>query len=617
MTVTPFPQREGVRFVDDLLGYMTLSEKLGQLDLARPADDPGLSSAISSGEVGGILGGRNARRLQGFAVEHSRLGIPLLIVSEDDAPQSPWALAASWDEDTAYAAGRSRAHAARRACGNMMNAPRLDLTGLPETAAACDLAGCEAHLMAKLGQAFAAGSRSIGDHAQGGVAAVPTIAPGASPASAARCAAELALTRGLIGLDTYERTGGGIGGLSQTLQLSECRRLLVLVKQVFATTTTATMGEAAQRAIASDLLSLAEIEQAVRGVLLAKHRLGLFRDPYGKGCAVQGGTASSASDVALRSMVLLRNEGGLLPLSAVSDRVLVVGALDGSGAACSEALRRSGVDFLAAPGLALRTQGESWANLNRNDQLALALTRDAAERADFVLLVLEERHFQKRGADDWQTPTPAVTALIQALSRTSARLVALLTTREPVELGETDRHFAAVLQCWQPVPGFEEALADILSGRRGPEGRMPITVGHFPAGHGLGLGDCVISNYRLEAGDDSVAATARVRNSGAFAMKETVQVYVRGDEGQLRLAGFTRVTLEPDEDVPIRIDLSAAALGEVDHSGRFRVSPGRREILIGKSVSRLLPAEITITDVLARAITTGRAIPIRAAVGSG
>lgn len=610
MSVTPFPPRERMRFVDDLLGYMTLAEKLGQLSLDRSAGDPAIEPAITSGQVGGIVGTANARRLQGLAVEHSRLGIPLLIAEDLDSRQSPWALAASWDESVAFSAGRAEGYAARERGANMLVGPRLALTAGADGVAGAGLAGSEPHLLARLGAAFADGAAT----APAEVCAALSVSPGVLPDAAAACAAELARDPAVIGLDIE----AGVASASLRPQfpgvlLAECRRITALLGEVLRTTTSPDLLAAAERAIAAERLTMAEIDQAVRGVLSTKHRLKLFRRPYASHVvgALPGDDMPGFDEVARRSMVLLRNEGGLLPLSAVSDRVLVVGSLDGAGAVCAEALQRSGVSFMAAPGLAMRQDGDSWELPGTQDRLALALTRDAAERADFALLVLESRHFRRRDQDSWALPTPVTMTMVQALARTSARLVALVTTAEPVDLGEADRHFAAVLQCWEPTRGFEEALSAILSGRASPEGRMPVTVGHFPFGHGLGLGECVVSEYRLQPGEDHVLASARVRNAGAFPMTETIQVYARNADDELRLAAFERVELAPETEATVRFRLGAAALGTIGASGRYEVAAGPREVLLGKNMARLLHSEISLTPAHARAIATGLPIALK------
>lgn len=618
--IMPFaPERE--RFVADLIAYMTLEEKLGQLDLMHSAEDPGLEAAIAGGRVGGVSGPLDlpggAHRLQALATGRSRLGIPLLLIAAP-APHpalSPWALAASWDAELAGAVGAAAAETALRGGANCMAAPLLALDPAPQQSGPAHIASSEPWLAARLAAAFGEGAwnatngggKGAGDG--GGGALAITTCTGADSAAAQRIALAAPCPHQPAAIDCPALEGeiarrAGFDGI----MLAECRRITSLLAKQFARTSTRTVLEAAERAIADGRMSEQAIDEAVHGVLAVKHALGLFRDPDRRIAepAARTGREAGEADRTRRTMVLLRNEAGLLPLAPVSDRLLVVGALDGAGGECAQALNRAGIGFSAAPGLAIRAHGEDWATPVVGDHFALALTRDAARRSDFVLLALDQRHFERASGGIWQTPTPAALALVQAVSGAGSRVAAIVATAEPVDLGDADQHFAAVLQCWAPGAGFAEALGDILSGRHGPQGRMPVAAGRFPFGHGLGFGECVFSAYTLGFAGDHVAAAARVRNAGSFAARETVQIYVRGDAGDLRLAAFDHVTAAPGEDVPVRFELGLAALGVEGTGGRLEIAPGRHEILLGKSMARLLSAEVELSPAQARAITTGR-----------
>lgn len=254
------------------------------------------------------------------------------------------------------------------------------------------------------------------------------------------------------------------------------------------------------------------------------------------------------------------------------------------------------------PGLAQRRPEESWAAPIVGDHFALSLTIDAARRADFALVVLEDRHFARSNQTDWRRPTVAALAMLHGLSLGGSRLIAIIATPDPVDLGEADQYFAAVLHCWQPTAGFEEALSDVLSGRFSPQGRMPVSAGRYLHGHGLGFGDIVLSNYALAPDGDRIVGSVRARNSGSFAARETVQFYCRGAEGNLRLIAFEHVTLAPGAETRLSVEFGLEMLGTPAVSGRLEVQPGRHNILAGKSASRLLPATVEITPTLARGI---------------
>lgn len=609
-----YQEHERERFVSDLLGYMTLQEKLGQIDLFHPVGDPALEQAVAAGLVGGVLGATQPMRLQTLATDRSRLGIPLLLAGADPCcVLSPWALAAGWDEDLAHAAGAAAARDAIAAGYNCMQAPR---TG-PNTGggrSTVHIASQDPYLSARLAAAFARGANGVRDDRRDAVLAIPACDP---PPLAGGDAWSLDIlgAGGVAALDclALDDTSARRGGFSGIL-VSECQRIADAVARQFRVTSAPTTLEAAERLLAQGAVSEHELDAAVRGVLTAKHALGLFRDPQRVLVPQLPDTQYGRDDHRVRStFVLLRNEAGLLPLSPVSDRVLVVGATDGAGSLCADALGRAGIAHSLAPGLAQRRPTESWDHPIAGDHFALSLTSDAARRADFVLVALDERHFTRGFGNEWRQPTAAITTMIDGLATAGKRLIAIVATTEPVDLADIDRHFAAVLQCWDPRTGTEEALSDVLSGRFSPQGRMPANAGRFLAGHGLGFGESVISGLVLKRTERQFEASVKVRNLGSFAMRETIQAYTRSDEGRLRLVGFAHVMLEPGDEASVALELRAEAIGVVTEDGRLDMRPGPLEILVGKNASRLLSAIIEITPAMTRAMMRRDPGPLRLA----
>ncbi len=598
-----YQEHERERFVSDLLGYMTLQEKLGQIDLFHPVGDPALEQAVAAGLVGGVLGATQPMRLQTLATDRSRLGIPLLLAGSDPCcVLSPWALAAGWDEDLAHAAGAAAARDAIAAGYNCMQAPR---TG-PNTGggrSTVHIASQDPYLSARLAAAFARGANGVRDDRRDAVLAIPACDP-LSLAGGDAWSLDILGAGGVAALDclALDDTSARRAGFSGIL-VSECQRIADAVARQFRVTSAPTTLEAAERLLAQGAVGEHELDAAVRGVLTAKHALGLFREPQRVLVPQLPDAQYGRDDHRVRStFVLLRNEAGLLPLSPVSDRVLVVGAIDGAGSLCADALGRGGIAHSLAPGLAQRRQTESWDHPIAGDHFALSLTSDAARRADFVLVALDERHFTASLCSEWQRPTAAITTMIDGLATAGKRLIAIVATTEPVDLADIDRHFAAVLQCWDPRTGTEEALSDVLSGRFSPQGRMPASAGRFLAGHGLGFGESVISGLVLKRTERQFEASVKVRNLGSFAMRETIQAYTRSDEGRLRLVGFAHVMLEPGDEASVAVELRAEAVGVVTEDGRQDMRPGPLEIMVGKSAGRLLGANIEITPAMTRAM---------------
>ncbi|MDK9696789.1 MAG: glycoside hydrolase family 3 C-terminal domain-containing protein [Siculibacillus sp.] len=263
--------------------------------------------------------------------------------------------------------------------------------------------------------------------------------------------------------------------------------------------------EGLKPALERGLIAMDDIDAAVRRVLAAKERLGLFDDPYGRG-SVAGGAArplaarrAAARDAAVVSMVLAKNDG-LLPLAksggpialighasvkddealgswfALGDMNPITGLADGIRAAFPDR------DVIVERGCDLALDGPS----PESDDADIARAVEAAKKAEVVLLAIGE---------------PALLTG-EAASRTRIRLTgrqeelarAVLATGKPVvlllgcgrPLTETWLYDAvgAVLITWYLGSEAGAAIGDVVSGARSPSGRLPVSwprhVGQIP-----------------------------------------------------------------------------------------------------------------------------------------
>lgn len=569
-THAAFPD-ETARFVADVIALMTREEKFGQLDLFRAADDPDLERLIAAGHLGGVAYGAATQadpgHLQALATASGR-GIPLLLSGPGQpSAQSPWAIGASWDAQLARDIGAQAAAATRAAGFNTLAGPRIASSG---TAEGADIAASDPTLAAELASAWITGATS---HA--GMLALAVCDTG--DVGVQSVATRLAAIGPHIGIDCPafgHRRAQQLGFAG--IVLRECAAIRALALQ------------AGDGAINDDRL-----DAAVRGILAAKHAAGLFR-PRQHEATEPLREAIPPAHVAQCTMVLLRNEAGLLPLSPVSDRVLVVGPADGAGRGCVDALARAGVGRLAAPGLAMRQSHESWADPHAGDPFALALTRDAARRADFAFVVLDHRHFAPGAANTWPRLTKAASAMLCALSPVGTRLVAILATPTPVDLGEADGCFAGIVHSWDHRPGWDEALGDLLSGRCGPTARLPASAGRYAFGQGLSFGESLFGGLAITTAHDRITITLTVRNAGNFAAYERVQIYRREKSGDPSLITHGEVALKPGHSHTVTFDIDSTLAMEWE--------AGRYELLVGKDRHRVLNAMVDIDPSLARAL---------------
>lgn len=205
--------------------------------------------------------------------------------------------------------------------------------------------------------------------------------------------------------------------------------------------------------------------------------------------------------------------------------------------------------------------------------------------------------------------------LLAALEATGKPVVVVLQSGSAVALGEEGRRAAAVVEAWYGGEAGGRAIADVLTGRTNPSGRLPVTFyasndqlppfadyamadrtyryfrgrPEYPFGHGL--------SYTRFAYDPAQVATpvvragagqevrVRVRNVGAVAGDEVVQLYVEtpslaGAPGR-SLKGFERIHLRPGEAKLVRFRLTPRELAFADESGAMRVRPAPYRLWVG------------------------------------
>jgi len=349
-----------------------------------------------------------------------------------------------------------------------------------------------------------------------------------------------------------------------------------------------------------------------------------------------------AVEAARRSVVLLRNARGTLPLGRHSGRVAVIGdfAADpryqGAGSSLVnptrvdvplDALRDSGLEIVGyEQGFARRDGGRgAWDSPSsvRRRRRAVRL----AERADVVLLFLGlDESAEAEGVDRTHLRLARnQIALTRELTALGVPVVVVLAGGAPVELPFAE-HVDAIVHGYLGGQGGGQAIADVLTGRADPAGRLAETyplryadvpssatfgrteatsehresiyVGYryadkvglpvrYPFGHGLSY--TTFEHSDLVADRTSVQVT--VANTGDRSGTETVQVYVEAPdaaEGEFRarrqLAGFAQVTLAPGESASVSVDLAEHAFDAYDTvTHRWRTLPGDYTVQVGAS----------------------------------
>jgi beta-glucosidase len=275
-------------------------------------------------------------------------------------------------------------------------------------------------------------------------------------------------------------------------------------------------------AVKTGKVTLQQIEEADRRILAMKFRLGLFDHPYIDEARAKQVLADPAHRVEARraaqhSMVLLRNEGGLLPLKkGAYSKIAVIGPLANSKintigswafqedlpetVTVFEGLQNklgSQAQLTYAEGAQISRKFPSffdaifhvkkeapWSEEEARSQMAKAVSLAAS--SDLTILVLGEAQNMSGEAasrDSLELPGKEE-QLLEAVSATGKPVVLVMLNGRPLDLRFASEHVAAILEAWYPGTQGGNAVADILYGDAVPAGKLPIAwprnVGQVP-----------------------------------------------------------------------------------------------------------------------------------------
>jgi beta-glucosidase len=700
--------------IETLIGEMTLAEKLGQLTMTAssyavtgPIIAGDSTDSIKDGTLGNLLnmvGADHVFEMQKLAVEGSRLGIPLLIGLDIIHGHRtlfpvPLAEAALFDPEAWALTAREAAMEGAADGLAMTFAPMLDVSRDPrwgrsvegfgedpwlgarmaeakirgfqgaDLSAADSLAACAKHFCAygpvNAGREYAAvdiSERSLHEvHLPSFAAAIAsgaaTVMPSFTDLAGVPMTANIALLRGWLreehGFDgvivsDYNAIGELINhGIAADLVEAATLALKAGVDMDM-------MSDAYRRglptALDRGLVTMAEIDTAVRRVLILKERLGLFDDPYRRGAKAEDPAAIAnrrqvSRSIGARAIVMLKNEKDSLPLGSQIRRLAVIGPLADApaemGGAWGAAQRVedhvsviAGIcralpeaEILHACGVAI--QGE--------DKTGIRRALDLCTKSDVILLCVgEAASMSGEAASRANLELPGqqrafAEAVFEHAKALGTRVIVVLFSGRPLIVPWLFEKADAVLAAWFLGSEAGNAIADVVTGLVSPSGRTPVTWARalgqipiffgerpsgrpfnpqdhftskyldvpneplFPFGHGLTYGRFALSNLRVTPDLVTESATIEVRvdvvNEGARAAQETVFLFTRDlvasvTRPLLELKGFGKIGLRPGETGTVTLHLPAAQLRFPGLELKPVFEPGEVEILVGPCADR-------------------------------
>jgi beta-glucosidase len=386
------------------------------------------------------------------------------------------------------------------------------------------------------------------------------------------------------------------------------------------------------------------IDDAVTRILKKKLQLGLFEDPYRysntqreKETVMKQEFLDAARDISRKSIVLLKNEGQLLPLKKDIRRLAVIGPLADNqkemiGSWSAQGDWKKSVSILQGIKSAVSSSTQvlyaKGSNINDDSTQGFAQAIAVARQADVVILAVgEEAGMSGEASSRAYLDIPGVQdRLIEEIFKTGKPIIVILSNGRPVTIPWIDKNIPAVLETWFLGTQAGNAIADVLFGDYNPSGKLPVTfprsVGQvpifysmkntgrpmdeknkytskyldesndplYPFGFGLSYttfsyGDINLSSREIED-KDSLTITCEVKNTGKFAGEEVVQLYIRDLVGSVtrpvkELKGFEKIYLKPGESRKISFKLTVSDLSFYKKDMTFGTEPGKFVIFIG------------------------------------
>lgn len=402
------------------------------------------------------------------------------------------------------------------------------------------------------------------------------------------------------------------------------------------------------RLVKEGKVKMSMIDDAVRRILRKKFELGLFADPY-KFSNVEREKQqwnnpqhlAAAKEMAAKSIVLLKNEKQLLPISKQTRKIALIGPLV---KAVKEHLGFWSYDWdddsVRIPSLYQSIQNKlgdgtqllyaKGCELTDTSRAGFAEAVNVAANADVVVLYVgETRNMSGEAKSRSNIHIPGVQEeLIKAVAATGKPVIVLIAAGRPLVFNWTAENVPAILYTWWLGTKGADAIADVLFGDYNPSGKLPMTFPRsegqipvyynhyntgrpaksetdfnyvsaytdlvnspqYPFGFGLSYTQFVYGEIQLNKSSfkpgETLTATVTVTNTGNYDGEEVVQLYTRDVTGSVvrpvkELKAFQKIKLKKGESKQLQFKLTPNDLRFYNDQLQFIYEPGEFHLFIG------------------------------------
>ncbi len=411
--------------------------------------------------------------------------------------------------------------------------------------------------------------------------------------------------------------------------------------------------------VKSGRVKMEVVDTAVRRVLGVKRALGLFENPYRSLDAVRekrdvrrADAIALARECARKSIVLLKNDGDLLPLPKSGKAIALIGPCisdknDYPGPWANFPDVQSCVTMEEGFRAALGTKGvlhlARGSDYEKPLEGGISAAIAAAQASDIIVLVIGESagmSGEAQSRTDIVIPAPQM-ALAEALAATGKPMVVLLRHGRALALTGAVRNAPAIMATWFLGSETGNAVADVVFGDHAPQGRLPVSFPQasgqepffynhritgrpqltddamwksryrevtnaalYPFGHGLTYSTSSYSQTQVStptlSGDQALTVSATVTNTGTRPMHEVAQLYIHDRVASMTqpvrsLKGIKHLDLKPGKSATVEFTLTRDDLAFVHPDMTRSAEPGLFDVWIAPSSVGGTPATFTLS----------------------